>query len=93
MALTVALTALQWEVAASSDRRRTPVDLARLPGRDTFTVMREVRRMIRADLMEPGRINEGAVNDGAVTERVNADGAAQVKDDRRRTSNVINSLT
>jgi hypothetical protein len=40
----VALTALQWEVVANADRRRSPIDLARLLGRDTFTVMLEVRR-------------------------------------------------
>jgi hypothetical protein len=51
----VALTALQWEVVANADRRRSPIDLARLLGRDTYTVMLEVRRMARAGLVEPGR--------------------------------------
>jgi hypothetical protein len=51
----VALTALQWEVVANADRRRSPIDLARLLGRDTYTVMLEVRRMARVGLVEPGR--------------------------------------
>ncbi|HKT01616.1 MAG TPA: DUF4388 domain-containing protein, partial [Rugosimonospora sp.] len=51
----VALTGLQWEVVANADRRRTPVDLARVLGRDTFAMLLEVRRMARAGLVEPGR--------------------------------------
>jgi hypothetical protein len=51
----VALTALQWEIVANADRRRTPVDLARSLGRDTFATLLEVRRMARAGLVEPGR--------------------------------------
>jgi hypothetical protein len=51
----VALSALQWEVVANADRRRSPVDLARVLGRDTFTTMLEVRRLVRAGLVEPGR--------------------------------------
>jgi hypothetical protein len=51
----VALTALQWEIVANADRRRTPADLARLLGRDTFSTLLEVRRMVRAGLVEPGR--------------------------------------
>ncbi|MDI1463885.1 hypothetical protein QEZ54_23135 [Catellatospora sp. KI3] len=61
----VALTALQWEVVAGADRRRSPIDLARLLGRDTFTVMLEVRRMARVGLVEPGRPG-GSVAAGSV---------------------------
>jgi hypothetical protein len=51
----VALTALQWEIVANADRRRTPVELARSLGRDTFATLWEVRRLTRAGLVEPGR--------------------------------------
>lgn len=51
----VALTPLQWEIVANADRRRTPVDLARVLGRDTFAMLLEVRRLTRAGLVEPGR--------------------------------------
>ena len=51
----VALTSLQWEIVANADRRRSPVDLARLLGRDTFATLLETRRLARAGLVEPGR--------------------------------------
>ena len=51
----VALTALQWEIVANADRRRTPTELARSLGRDTFAMLLEVRRLARAGLVEPGR--------------------------------------
>ena len=69
----VALSALQWEVVASSDRRRTPVDLARLLGRDTFTVMLEVRRMVRAGLVEPGRPGGSAATGSVAMVRANTE--------------------
>ncbi|NJP34947.1 hypothetical protein [Micromonospora thermarum] len=51
----VGLNALQWEIVAHADRRRTPIDLARSLGRDTFATLLEVRRMARAGLVGPGR--------------------------------------
>lgn len=72
----VALSALQWEVVANADRRRSPIDLARLLGRDAFTVMLEVRRMVRLGLVEPGRPG-GSVVAGAVA-TVRARAAASV---------------
>ncbi|HWH00161.1 MAG TPA: DUF4388 domain-containing protein, partial [Pilimelia sp.] len=51
----VALTALQWEIVVNADRRRTPADLARVLGRDTFATLLEARRLTRAGLVEPGR--------------------------------------
>jgi hypothetical protein len=71
----VALTALQWEVVANSDRRRTPVDLARLLGRDTFTVMLEVRRMVRSGLVEPGRPGGSAAAGSVAMVRANTNRA------------------
>lgn len=68
----VALTALQWEVVANADRRRSPIDLARLLGRDTFTVMLEVRRMARAGLVEPGRPGGSAAAESVATVRARA---------------------
>jgi hypothetical protein len=65
----VALTAVQWEVVANADRRRSPIDLARLLGRDAFTVMLEVRRMAGAGLVEPGRPAGSAVAESAATVR------------------------
>ncbi|WP_203740370.1 hypothetical protein [Catellatospora bangladeshensis] len=68
----VALTALQWEVVANADRRRSPVDLARLLGRDTFSVMLEVRRMARSGLVEPGRPGGSAAAESVATVRARA---------------------
>ena len=51
----VALTALQWEIVANADRRRTAVDLARALGRDTFAMLLAARRLARVGLVEPGR--------------------------------------
>jgi len=65
----VALTALQWEVVANADRRRSPVDLARLLGRDAFTIMLEVRRLARAGLVEAGRPNPSAATESVATVR------------------------
>ena len=68
----VALTALQWEVVANADRRRSPIDLARLLGRDTYTVMLEVRRMARAGLVEPGRPGGSAAAESVAEVRARA---------------------
>jgi hypothetical protein len=68
----VALGALQWEVVASADRRRSPVDLARLLGRDTFTILLEVRRMARSGLVEPGRPGGSAAAESIATVRARA---------------------
>jgi hypothetical protein len=65
----VALTALQWEVVANADRRRSPVDLARLLGRDAFTLMLEVRRLARAGLVEAGRANPSPAAESVATVR------------------------
>jgi hypothetical protein len=51
----VALNAVQWEIIANADRRRSPVDLARLLGRETFVVRLEMRRLAQAGLVD-GRI-------------------------------------
>ncbi len=58
----VALTALQWEILSHSDSQRTAVDLARVLGRDTYSVLLEVRRMIRAGLVEPGAPGTSSAN-------------------------------
>jgi len=68
----VALTAVQWEVVANADRRRSPIDLARLLGRDTYTVLLEVRRMARAGLVEPGRPGGSAAAESVATVRARA---------------------
>lgn len=57
----VALTAAQWEIVANADRRRSPADLARLLGRETFVMLLEARRMARSGLIEPGRPGGSAV--------------------------------
>jgi hypothetical protein len=48
----VALTALQWEIAVNAGRRRTPIDLARRLGRDTYATMLAVRRMVGSGLLQ-----------------------------------------
>ncbi|HZN70855.1 MAG TPA: ADAM 12 protein [Micromonosporaceae bacterium] len=68
----VSLTAVQWEVVANADRRRSPVDLARLLGRDAFTIMLEVRRLARAGLVEPGRPNPSVATESVATVRARA---------------------
>jgi hypothetical protein len=68
----VALTAVQWEVVANADRRRSPIDLARLLGRDTYTVLLEVRRLVRAGLVEPGRPSGSAAAEQVATVRARA---------------------
>lgn len=65
----VALTALQWEIIANADRRRSPVDLARLLGRDTFATLLEVRRLARAGLVEQGRPGGSATAESMATAR------------------------
>jgi hypothetical protein len=47
----VGLTAVQWEIVANADRRRTPGDLARLLGRETYVVRLEVRRLAQNGLV------------------------------------------
>lgn len=47
----VALNAVQWEIVANADRRRTCADLARLLGRETYVVRLEARRLARAGLV------------------------------------------
>ena len=51
----VALTSLQWEIVAHADRRRSPVELARSLGRDTYATLLAARRLARAGLVEPGK--------------------------------------
>jgi hypothetical protein len=52
----VALTALQWDIITNADRCRNPMELAALVGRDTFSVVLEARRMVRAGLLEHSRV-------------------------------------
>jgi hypothetical protein len=52
----VALTSLQWEIIANADRCRNPMELAQLLGQDTFSVILEARRMVRAGLLEHSRL-------------------------------------
>jgi hypothetical protein len=47
-----ALTALQWEIVVNSGRRRTPIDLAKLLGRDTYATLLGVRRMVASGLIQ-----------------------------------------
>jgi hypothetical protein len=49
----VSLTALQWEIVLNAGRRRTPIDLARVLGRDTYATILAVRRMVRGGLAVP----------------------------------------
>jgi len=65
----VLLTALQWEIVVNADRRRSPVDLARLLGRDTFATLLEVRRMAQAGLVEPGRPGGSAMAESVAAVR------------------------
>lgn len=57
----VSLTAAQWEIVANADRRRSPADLARVLGRETFVMLLEARRLVRSGLIEPGRPGGSAV--------------------------------
>jgi hypothetical protein len=68
----VALTSVQWEIVANADRRRSPVDLARLLGRDTFATLLETRRLVRAGLVEPGRPGGSAVTESMAAVRARA---------------------
>ncbi|MBB5872761.1 hypothetical protein F4553_006195 [Allocatelliglobosispora scoriae] len=79
----VALTALQWEVVANANRRRSPIDLARLLGRDTFGVLLEVRRMARAGLVEAGRQGGSAASESVAAARAAAAVAQQTEPVRR----------
>jgi hypothetical protein len=49
----VTLSALQWEIVLNAGRRRTPVDLARILGRDTYATLLAVRRLVRGGLAAP----------------------------------------
>jgi hypothetical protein len=68
----VALTAVQWEIVANADRRRSPADLARLLGRETFVVLLEARRLAQAGLIEPGRPGGSAVAESVAAMRARA---------------------
>jgi hypothetical protein len=70
----VALNAVQWEIVANAGRRRSPADLARLLGRETFVVLLEARRLAQAGLIKPGRPGGSAVAESvaAVREQVAA---------------------
>jgi len=65
----VSLTAAQWEIVANADRRRSPADLARLLGRETFVMLLEARRLVRAGLIEPGRPGGSAVAESVAAVR------------------------
>jgi hypothetical protein len=68
----IALSSVQWEIVANADRRRSPVDLARLLGRDTFATLLETRRLVRAGLVEPGRPGGSAVTESMAAVRARA---------------------
>jgi hypothetical protein len=65
----VSLTAVQWEIVANADRRRSPADLARLLGRETFVILLEARRLVRMGLIEPGRPGGSAVAESVAAVR------------------------
>ena len=65
----VSLTAVQWEIVANADRRRSPADLARLLGRETFVMLLEARRLVRSGLIEPGRPGGSAVAESVAAVR------------------------
>jgi hypothetical protein len=65
----VSLTAAQWEIVANADRRRSPADLARLLGRETFVMLLEARRLARSGLIEPGRPGGSAVAESVAAVR------------------------
>jgi hypothetical protein len=46
------LTTSHWEIAVRANRRHTPMDLAKLLGRDTYATMVAVRRMVASRLIE-----------------------------------------
>jgi hypothetical protein len=50
----VGLTASQWEITVNANRRRTPIDLAKLLGHDTYATILSVRRMVASGLLETG---------------------------------------
>jgi hypothetical protein len=61
----VALTALQWEIAVNAGRRRTPFDIARLLGRDTYATLLAARRMVGSGLIQAPPVNAIAVGSDA----------------------------
>jgi hypothetical protein len=48
----IALTSTQWAILATADQVLSPIELARTIGHDTFVVLLETRRMVRAGLVE-----------------------------------------
>lgn len=59
----VALTAAQWAIVANADRVRSPVDIARLLGLDTFALLLEARWMARNGLIEAGVRSAAAIEE------------------------------
>jgi hypothetical protein len=59
----VALTSAQWAIVAIADRVRTPVDIARLLGLDTFALLLEARWMARNGLIEAGVRSVAAIEE------------------------------
>ncbi len=80
----VSLTAAQWEIVANADRRRSPADLARLLGRETFVMLLEARRLVRSGLIEPGRPGGSAVAESVAAVRART-AAAMVRASDQRT--------
>lgn len=81
----VSLTAAQWEIVANADRRRSPADLARLLGRETFVMLLEARRLARSGLIEPGRPGGSAVAESVAAVRART-AAAMVRASDQRAS-------
>jgi hypothetical protein len=81
----VSLTAAQWEIVANADRRRSPTDLARLLGRETFVMLLEARRLARSGLIEPGRPGGSAVAESVAAVRART-AAAMVRASDQRAS-------
>jgi hypothetical protein len=79
----VSLTAAQWEIVANADRRRTPADLARLLGRETFVMLLEARRLARSGLIEPGRPGGSAVAESVAAVRARTAAAMVRSPDQR----------
>jgi hypothetical protein len=51
----VSLNALQWEIVVAAGHRRTPVDLARALGRDSYATLLNARRLLRSGLLQVSR--------------------------------------
>ena len=79
----VSLSAAQWEIVANADRRRSPADLARLLGRETFVMLLEARRLARSGLIEPGRPGGSAVAESVAAVRART-AAAMVRASEQR---------